>query len=164
MHRFPGSKLHAKGKHIFVVHILKAINGREEDGEKYRFHLRFAETSRQYGVTGMPKIIVPYIYAWTITNMFVGRASEKLIRKFQDVHGQNCAKGKAEHLMVMITWLLSGNDTDREKTVTKEQVVAAAKLYYELREGPLKSLKEKADYFEKAEKFLRSEDGVNWSK
>ena len=59
MYRFAGSKLQAKGElDIFVVHILKAVNGGEEDGEKYWFHLQFAETSRQYGVSGMPKIIV----------------------------------------------------------------------------------------------------------
>lgn len=91
--------------------------------------------------------------------MFVGRANKNLVRKFQNVLRQSRARGQEEDLIVTVGFLLSDVATD-----TKEQVVAAAKLYSELREGPLKPWKAKADYCERAESFLRSEEGVDWSK
>ena len=91
--------------------------------------------------------------------MFVGRANENLIRKTENVLRQKRARGKAEELIVTVGFLILDLAMD-----TKEQGIAAAKLYYELREGPLKPWKAAADYYERAEAFLLSKEGVDWSK
>lgn len=91
--------------------------------------------------------------------MFVGRANENLVRKVSNVLQQKRAKGKAEYLIVTVGFQLSVDGP-----VTDDQCIAVAKLCSELRKGPLKSLKSKADYYEKAEAFLQSKEGKEWSK
>jgi hypothetical protein len=91
--------------------------------------------------------------------VFVGSANEKLKRKIRIVLRKNRARGPAENLIVKVGFMLSDVATNKNK-----QVMAAAKLYSELREGPLKEWKKKANYYEKAEAFLRSKEGVDWSK
>ena len=99
------------------------------------------------------------LYARNIADVFVGRASKNQIRKVRNVLQQHRPKGTEQELIVAVGFLLSDVATDE-----KEQVTAAAKLYTELREGPMKPWNGEAADYERAEEFLSSEKGSDWGK
>jgi hypothetical protein len=92
--------------------------------------------------------------------VFVGRASKNQIRKVRRVLQQLRAKGAEQELIVLVGLLLLDSTTDEKE----QQVTAVAKLCTELREGPMTPWNGEAADYQRAEAFLSSKEGNDWSK
>lgn len=91
----------------------------------------------------------------------IGRATEQLINDVdQLLKGKKRETETAEDkLLIAIAWGLP-----KGVSLGKKEAEAVAKAYNAVMDGPLAHCKHDVEYYEKATKFFRGQEGVDWCK